>query len=95
MIHVSFPDGVVESQCRLLLFPGPVVEVVLAEDAREEEIDLCVCQVDSALGSAHSRFSKTLRMHARSGLTPHSSWRLWRRSLGVCPISGCQAIAPG
>ena len=58
MIHVSFPDGVVESQRRLLLFPGPVVEVVLAEDAREEEIDLCVCQVDAAFGSAPRRFSK-------------------------------------
>ena len=92
MIHISLFDGIVESQCWLSLFPGPIVEVVLAEDASEDQIKLCVCQVDSALGSGSRTFS-TLRMQIKK-LTPHTSWHLWRRSLDVCPILGCQSIAP-
>ena len=72
MIHISLFDGVIKSQCWLSLFSGPIIEVVLAEDAGKDQIELCVCQVDSALGSAPRAFS-TLRMKGKDLPYTHPS----------------------
>ena len=93
LIHISLPNGVVESQCRLSLFPGPIVEVVLAEDAGKDQIELCVCQVYPVYELVSRAFS-ILRTQEKK-LTLHTFWDLFRRSLDVCPILGCRSIAPG
>lgn len=46
-IHVSLSNGVVEGQCRLFLFPSPIIDVVLAENVPKDYVKLRVCQVDS------------------------------------------------
>ena len=69
LIHISLPNGVVESQCWHFLFPGPIIEVILAEDAREEHIELGVCQIYSALGLA-LRAIQSIRMQRED--LPHT-----------------------
>ena len=87
MIHISLLDRVVESQCWLVLFPGPVIEVVLAEDAGKDQVELCVCEVDPVNGSANpyacrertypthilAPLEKVMRCLSNPGLSIHRS----------------------